>query len=696
MKYVYLLATLVLVSNVTLAQKEGNVWHFGLGAALDFNSGTSVPTTPSAIMTFEGSASIADANGNLLFYSNGGGRDPILSGQSSGKIWNRNHEVMYDMGNTEGGGFSAAQSSVFIPKPGTPNHYYLFTMEELEFDVGGAVPGQPQGRGLSYFEIDGSLNGGLGGVSAYNGIIYAPTYEGLCAIRHSNGSDYWILVHRSDGSGLAIFSVTAAGVNLYAFQPVPSGSAAVIKASPDGRWISTGSLSGQNLIRFDPGVGLLGVQYVLGSVGARSAEFSSTSQRLFVLKGNDELVYYELNSPDIPASETPVATVPSDGIINAQMQLGPDGEIYFVQTSFLDQIVYLSSIVCLNATPFVNLKKHAFPYADGLFFFGLPNFDNAIFKKDADPPLSINLGDQLSLCGPDTLVLNTGIYDALYQWSNGETTQTLSVSEPGIYAVTVTAAGCGTAIDSVEIQQVDLLTINAGADSSICAGQAFQLNASGNGNFLWSPDSLVSNPGIGNPNFIGTESASLVLRIETQGCRIQDTLNITVNENPVASAFPADTTIQAGASVLLNGVGNGTASWSPENGLSCINCLSPLATPEDSTLYIFTLQNDAGCTDSAQVWVRVIPPDCMPEIPNAFTPNGDGANDVFQPVGASIDAFVLQIYNRWGQLVFSGNTPWDGRGNGLVEAVSDVYVYRLTIQLCGKSLPFDGELNLLR
>jgi len=102
------------------AQKEGNVWHFGMGAALDFNSGTPVITTPSSMFSFEGSASIADANGNLLFYSNGGGRDPVLSGQSSGKIWNRNHDVMYDMGNTEGGGFSSAQSAVIIPRPGTP------------------------------------------------------------------------------------------------------------------------------------------------------------------------------------------------------------------------------------------------------------------------------------------------------------------------------------------------------------------------------------------------------------------------------------------------------------------------------------------------------------------------------------------------------------------------------------------------
>ncbi|MGI9160118.1 MAG: hypothetical protein ACR2K1_10245, partial [Saprospiraceae bacterium] len=108
-------------------------------------------TTPSAIFTFEGSASIANADGNLLFYTNGGGRDSVLSGQPGGKIWNRNHEVMYDMGNTEGGGFSSAQSSVIIPKPGAPGQYYLFTMEEVEYYVGGDVPGQPLGRGLSYF-----------------------------------------------------------------------------------------------------------------------------------------------------------------------------------------------------------------------------------------------------------------------------------------------------------------------------------------------------------------------------------------------------------------------------------------------------------------------------------------------------------------------------------------------------------------
>ena len=152
--YLYLFLLTVLFTNASFAQNQANIWYFGDKAGLDFSSGSPVVLTNGALQTFEGCASYSDEEGNLLFYSNGGGRDPLQSGQITGKIWNRNHEVMYDMGNTEGGGFSSAQSSIIIPKPGVDNQYYLFTMEEVEFDIGGSVAGQPFGRGLSYFEID--------------------------------------------------------------------------------------------------------------------------------------------------------------------------------------------------------------------------------------------------------------------------------------------------------------------------------------------------------------------------------------------------------------------------------------------------------------------------------------------------------------------------------------------------------------
>lgn len=134
--------------------------------------------------TFEGCAIVSDAEGNVLFYTNGGGRDPEQSGQTSGKIWNRNDEIMYDMGGTEGGGFSAMQSALILPKPGEDEVYYLFTMEEVEFNIGGSVPGQPQGRGLSYFEVDMALNNGLGGVTVVDQRVHVPAFEGLTGTIH--------------------------------------------------------------------------------------------------------------------------------------------------------------------------------------------------------------------------------------------------------------------------------------------------------------------------------------------------------------------------------------------------------------------------------------------------------------------------------------------------------------------------------
>ena len=435
------------------AQKEGNVWHFGMGAALDFNSGTAAISTPSSMWTFEGCASIADADGNLLFYSNGGGRDPLLSGQSSGKIWNRNHQEMYDMGNTEGGGFSAAQSSVIVPKPGDPNHYYLFTMEEEEFEVGGNVPAQPEGRGLSYFDIDMALNGGLGGVAGYTGIVLAPSYEGLCAVRHSNGSDYWIIVH-NDTLGLAVFPVNAAGVGAPVFFNFPGGTGGVIKGSPDGKWLSLSRV----LFQFDAASGAVSNPLSLLD-NANFTEFSPNSKRLFLTTSDNEVVYVDLTSPDIAGSKVSVAQLEGSGFFNAQMQLAPDGKIYFVQVSFLEDSTYLSAIVCPNASPLIESKIFAFNNANTGGFFGLPNFDNAIFRLDVDPSLSVNLGNEQALCTDENLVLDAGIGYATYNWSTGAQTQTLSVNTPGVYAVTVTAPGCGVGVDSVVVNQVTPLRL---------------------------------------------------------------------------------------------------------------------------------------------------------------------------------------------------------------------------------------------
>lgn len=684
-----------LLTTRVFAQKQGNVWHFGQGAALDFNSGVAVVTTPSSMWTFEGSASICDENGNLLFYSNGGGRSPQLSGQSSGKIWNRNHEVMYDMGFTEGGGFSSAQSSVIIPKPGEAGKYFLFTMEETEFSVGGSVPSQPLGRGLSYFEVDMALNGGLGGVSNYTESILVPSYEGLCAVRHSNGSDYWIIVHNGD-AGLAILPVTNAGAGTPMLVNIPGGTVNMIKASPDGKWIGIlGFNTGYTVMPFDAATGSVGPSQFVSQITS-FAEFSPNSQRLFTISGDDTVQYYDLTAPDISASEQFIANLSIPGGVNGQMQLAPDGKIYFIQLSFISNKVFLSAINCPNGLPSVTLQAIGFEIVNGNSFFGLPNFDNALFRQDNAPVLPVNLGDDITLCNGQSVVLNSGIGNATYIWSTGDQTPTISVNTPGMYAVTITEGGCRTGIDSIEVLPGGSSVSNAGPDINICAGAELPLIGSGTGTLSWSPANAVSDPTIANPLFTGNSTTTLVLTATENGCSASDTVVITVFLNPVATISPGDTIIDAGSSVGLAVIGNGTLfEWSPAAGLSCTDCPNPVATPEMTTTYFVTVTNSAGCTASASRTVEVIPPDCTVTMPNAFTPNSDANNDVFAPVGTEIEAYNLQIFNRWGQKIYAGEAGWNGTLDQQAAPV-DVYVYKINVQVCGTQSEFLGEVTLIR
>jgi hypothetical protein len=120
------------------AQNQANNWYFGNHAAITFNSGSPVALTDCAMETEEGCSTISDTDGNLLFYTDGV------------TIWNKNHVVMLN-GTGLLGNWSATQSSVVIPKPGSSRYYYLFT-----------VPAYSQTGGVCYSLIDMQLDGGLG------------------------------------------------------------------------------------------------------------------------------------------------------------------------------------------------------------------------------------------------------------------------------------------------------------------------------------------------------------------------------------------------------------------------------------------------------------------------------------------------------------------------------------------------------
>ena len=168
-------------------------------------------------------------------------------------------------------------------------------------------------------------------------------------------------------------------------------------------------------------------------------------------------------------------------------------------------------------------------------------------------------------------------------------------------------------------------------------------------------------------------------------CADTATYTVTVNTLPAPTAS-GDTTISYGDQAQLKSSGGGTYTGIPPSGLSCTGCAIPIATPTASTQYCVVVRNTAGCTDTACVMV-VLDTKCGDNgelyVPNGFSPNGDGQNDVLYVRGGGVTGMYWAIYDRWGERVFETSDPkqgWDGtyKGKNLDPAV---FVYYLKVNM---------------
>ncbi len=142
-----------------------------------------------------------------------------------------------------------------------------------------------------------------------------------------------------------------------------------------------------------------------------------------------------------------------------------------------------------------------------------------------------------------------------------------------------------------------------------------------------------------------------------------------------------------------------TYLWEPEGSLSCFDCPDPTAIPFSSIWYTVLVQSGKGCTSSDSVFVFVIVPPSQAFMPTIFSPNGDGLNDQLCVLGDRIVQLTLEIYNRWGERVFSANSPgqcWDGQYMGS-PVNSGILVYSLRLSLDdGEVIEESGNLNIIR
>jgi gliding motility-associated-like protein len=301
----------------------------------------------------------------------------------------------------------------------------------------------------------------------------------------------------------------------------------------------------------------------------------------------------------------------------------------------------------------------------------------------------VNLGGSQILCLGDSAQLDAGPGQDTYLWSNGLTTQTIWVTEPGIYYVNTSRDGCEGS-DTVEVFQ-DIPEVEITGEFYICPGTVTALFAgAGFASYQWSNGS--TNASI----FVAAGTYSVTVT-NASGCFNSDTINV-FSAGPTAnftfSPSPIYSTTAPTAFTNLSTEFNFSelVSWDWDFGDGNTSTLkNPSHVFADTGTFNITLiVTDAnGCSDtisySHTVFGEVI-------VPNVFTPNGDGFNDFF--VIQYLNAYPesqLMIFNRWGNLIYSSNNylnDWDGGAHP-----SGVYFYVLKLK---KGDEFKGTVTLIR
>lgn len=346
-----------------------------------------------------------------------------------------------------------------------------------------------------------------------------------------------------------------------------------------------------------------------------------------------------------------------------------------------------------------------------------PNIGNAnciIFSEriwmDVHPLPNHRSLQQVLGCLNKDLTLTPPPFFLGYQWAgpNGfqsssplPVLQNLQYTDSGLYTVQLSGEfGCSVT-DSFQLNIFPGTTILTATLYSICEGTNINLSATGNGTYEWTPPTALSNAYIANPVANPKDSIEYkVVLTNMYGCKDSAQVVINVYKKVVVNAGP-DKVILTGDTALLTGSVAGTAvnySWSPNNTLSNAMILQPNVFPIVETIYTLNAVSTVGCgSASDNVTVRVYKDVLMP---NAFTPNKDGINDVFHVL--PLDNYKLSsfdIYTRWGQKIFSTTNAdfgWDGTVKGLPQATG-LYVYYLEMKSkTGKKIIRKGTVLLIR
>ena len=265
------------------------------------------------------------------------------------------------------------------------------------------------------------------------------------------------------------------------------------------------------------------------------------------------------------------------------------------------------------------------------------------------------------------------------------------------------SAGC-IAYDSVLLSVIKPFQMLVSPNDTLCIGETTDLHAMQANSYLWSPPAGLSNTHDASPAATPTATTTYtVVGYDPYGC-FTDTGHVTITVGPKPTVeIGNDITTQTGGSITLNpSITNGPIIewlWTPATDLGCTDCATPLANIRDNITYTVTLKNIYGCTATDRISIHVFCESAQVFIPNAFTPDGDGLNDILMVRGSGITVKSFRIFSRWGELVFekknfNPNDPrfgWDGKVRG-VPATPDVFVYTAEV-VCDNGIVYTYKGN---
>lgn len=344
---------------------------------------------------------------------------------------------------------------------------------------------------------------------------------------------------------------------------------------------------------------------------------------------------------------------------------------------------------------------------------------------------TVNFGlDKAFLCDAgqinfiDSTTYNDPVTNYSWNFGDGGTSSLQNPSHffngPGFYNVTLavkTQQGC---LDTLQINKALKIVarpdVRIDGDNAACKFAPLQYfgnfnvpdtsTVTWNWNFGNGGTSALQNP---TPQTFSTSGNLITTLIATNssGCKDTTTKNIRIHPLPTVS-MPPDIITVAGTTVLIPATYSGNMTgylWSPATFLNCTICPQPSVTPDFNMNYTVSFSDSNNCQNTGNILIKALCKNANVFVPNTFSPNNDGNNDVFYPRGTGIDrAKILRIFNRWGEIVYerydfpvnNASKGWDGTWKGK-KANADVYIYQLEVYCQnGELISSTGNITLIR